>query len=1543
MRRLVLFLVAVLVTASASAWGYWSGTSAAGGSGATAATTVNAGATPTATASAQSVTVSWATGSLANGQAVTGYLVRRYDTATNTGQDAGSGCATVTTTSCTETNVPAGSWRYTVTPRIGTHWRGAESAASASVTVAVADTTAPTNDISVSTTSGGAALTGTTVYYRGVASGELRLSNAVTDSGSGPASSTTGALSGTATGWSHTGSTVSSPSGGPYVSNPFTWAAATTSAPSVTVTGRDVNGNSAATTLTFADDSTQPAASLSYVDGFTSGTSVNVTFSASDAGSGVAPGTARLQRSGAPLTNGVCGTFGSYITKATAPTSPYTDTNVGEGRCYKYQYVVSDRVGNTRTITGTATAKVNYAGAVSGTSGLLSHWRLGEATTAVTAADTMNGTTGTLLTARTGEVGAGWTLRDGFNAANTATFQDGRVFRNGQGHVIYMASGNTGTNADYAVEADVYFKTVLAGDMAGVVGRMDPNNLTYYAARWEAANNRWALVERNNGGTATVHDSYTPTTAPVAGMTYRVRLEMVGSTVRLYVNGVLRASYTDTFSPISSAFRAGFMDGNPAVTTVSKNSGTGIHLDNFQVSLTSYPRAADSKGSNTADYKNAPAMGATGALAGDANTATRFDGVNDYVQAASPTGLPLAAASRSVEAWFKTTSADRQVLYAYGTNTDTQQFGLWLNAGGTAMTAWGFGSGAGHNKEFALPAAANDGMWHHSVVTYNGTSLTLYLDGVAVGTQAATRNTVIDDWGFTIGAIPGTGSTSTGGYFNGWIDEVAFYTSVLSQATVTDHYQLGGAVADTTGPTGGSVDASNLGGTGGRYSTSTTLSLVLDPGDDPSGIADSGATLKRATATLTNGTCGTFGTYTLVTGGTDPISPKSDTVTDHACYRYEYAVTDSHGNPRTYTSGDIKVDTTAPAAPTLGFSAFTNAASTGSTVYYRSAAANGSFTVTPSGSDAQSGLSSYTYEPFGAGWTSTPGAGNVTYAWTAANPSAPGTKNWSATNNAGLTSPNAPFTTVADDTPPSGGTVTYADVATSNTTVSVSFTTGTDSGSGLGSTHVLQRATAPLTDSTCGNYGSWTQVGGTNPATPYTDTVTRGACYQYRYVVADRVGNTFPATSNNVVKVWPTYSPSISGAASLVNYFRIGEATTSADTFTGSAAGTLLSTRTAEATWTKHVSSSADLAVTNAGRVRKGSPSSARALYYTGAVPSSANYTVEADVHVASNLTDDIAGVVGRLDTANTSGTFYVARYEQSNQRWNLFKVIGGAYTHLGQSETTQPLTVGATYRLALDMSGTTIRVLVNGVQHVSVVDNGITAAGRGGLVAGFHATATTTVTDTTGMHLDNFTITPPMADAKSANHGDYHGGLTLGVAGAIAGDSNTAAQFDGVNDYATFTRQVGDDFSLEFWFKTGAVGAGSGTQWWSGSGLVDGEVSGAFNDFGVSIRSDGRILAGVGNPDTTIVSTNGGYNNSAWHHVVFTRSKTTGKIILYVDGVEAGSATGNLLSLTSPVNLNLGRLQTGINYYSGMLDEVAIYNTVLTPGAVAAHNGAGR
>lgn len=1339
MRRLAtLFLALVLVLVAAGAWGFWTTGSVAGGAGRSVAATVNAGATPSATVSGQAVTLTWSASTLSTGQAVAGYLVSRYDAGTLTPQTVLAGCTgTVAATTCTESGVPPGSWKYAVTPVIGTSWRGAESARSATVVVATPDPTAPTNAVSLSSVSGGAYLAGTTVYYRGTATGSFRVTNAVADAGSGPASSTTAALTGTATGWSHTPSTVSTPAGGPYVSAPFDWSAGTTSSPGETVTGRDVAGNTATTNLTFTNDSTAPTAgTIGYPDGI-SGRTVSVSFTTgTDAGSGIA--SRRLQRAAATLTDSTCGSFGSFTDIGSdGPTSPYSDSGLAKA-CYKYRYVVTDRVGNQDVATSASTVKVGYTAAVYAAPGLLSYWRFGDgATAAPISSDSFTGAAGSLLTSHTGELAAGWTRQDG--GADATISNEGRVYRASVlgGYTVNTAS-LVPANPDYSVEADLVLKTAMSSDMVGVVGRLT-SPTTFYMGRWEEADNSWNLVKYSNGTLS--YPNYVANQPDLtAGQAYHLKLEMTGSTLNLYVDGVLKVTATD--STITAAGRAGIMDGDRELfaSNPAKSNTTGLHLDNFQV--TSTYRALDSKGTNHGQYLNGVTRGVTGALTGDNDTAAQFDGVNDYVQMTGTSGIPAGSTSRSVEAWFKTSSSARQVLFDYGSLANTQEFGLWIDAGGATMTAWGWGTG--NDKQFTMPSAVNNGAWHQVVLTYNGTTLTLYIDGVALPTQAATRSTVMNAYGFGIGAVITPGDGNSGGYFNGSIDEVSFYTSVLDQATVTTHFQLGGAPsADTSGPTGGSVDATGLVGTGSRYAASTTLSLALAKGTDPSGLASSGNQLLRASASLTNGTCGAFGSYTLVTGGTDPTTPTTDTVADQACYSYQYVVADSLGNTATFTSPAIKVDLTAPAAPTLSFGGLTNTywSGTGSTVYYRSAAASGSVTVTASATDA-AGIASYSYPALGTGWTATPGAtGVTTYSWATASPAVPGTVGVTATNNATLSSAGGLFTLTADDAGPAGGSVGYAGGVTTGTSVSVSFAAGSDQ-TGIG-TRLLQRASATLTGATCGTFGNYATVtGGTNPSSPLTDTVTPGSCYKYQYVVADGVGNLSTYPSSNVLRVGATYGQTILSTTGLVSYWHLGESS--------------------------------------------------------------------------------------------------------------------GATT---------------------------------------------------------------------------------MVDSFGTNNGTYAGSPSLGATGAIVGSSDTAMQLNGTNQYSTAARQIGDDLSIEFWFKSSQVAGSTCTQWWQGMRLIDAETNGASSDFGVSLCS-GKIIGGVGSSaDVSIVSP-GTYNNNAWHHVVFTRTKSPAAMQLYVDGASVVSGTpNNSGTLSASSILAFGRAASGsTGFYAGLLDEVAVYGTVLSAATISNH-----
>ncbi|RZI56564.1 MAG: hypothetical protein EOP14_05700, partial [Pseudomonas sp.] len=119
-------------------------------------------------------------------------------------------------------------------------------------------------------------------------------------------------------------------------------------------------------------------------------------------------------------------------------------------------------------------------------------------------------------------------------------------------------------------------------------------------------------------------------------------------------------------------------------------------------------------------------------------------------------------------------------------------------------------------------------------------------------------------------------------------------------------------------------------------------------------------------------------------------------------------------------------------------------------------------------------------------------------------------------------------------------------------------------------------------------------------------------------------------------------------------------------------------------------------------------------------------------------------------------------------------------------------------------------------------------------------------------------------------------------------------------SEWMTAARPVSDDFTMNFWMNSlDTTLSGSCSQFPDGVGLVSAEAPGGVNDFGTAL-CDGKVIAGVGNPDTSVVSS-WTVNDSKWHMVTMTRKKSSGEIILFIDGVENGRVTStNVASLTA-------------------------------------------
>lgn len=73
------------------------------------------------------------------------------------------------------------------------------------------------------------------------------------------------------------------------------------------------------------------------------------------------------------------------------------------------------------------------------------------------------------------------------------------------------------------------------------------------------------------------------------------------------------------------------------------------------------------------------------------------------------------------------------------------------------------------------------GTWYHIAGTYDGTTVRIYLDGTEVGTAAFTGNMDNSTAGFRISGVAAGFS-----YYDGLIDEVAFFSDVITPAEIQD-------------------------------------------------------------------------------------------------------------------------------------------------------------------------------------------------------------------------------------------------------------------------------------------------------------------------------------------------------------------------------------------------------------------------------------------------------------------------------------------------------------------------------------------------------------------------------------------------------------------------------------------------------------------------------------------------------------------------------------------------------------------------------------
>lgn len=192
---------------------------------------------------------------------------------------------------------------------------------------------------------------------------------------------------------------------------------------------------------------------------------------------------------------------------------------------------------------------------------------------------------------------------------------------------------------------------------------------------------------------------------------------------------------------------------------------------------------------------------------------------------------------------------------------------------------------------------------------------------------------------------------------------------------------------------------------------------------------------------------------------------------------------------------------------------------------------------------------------------------------------------------------------------------------------------------------------------------------------------------------------------------------------------------------------------------------------------------------------------------------------------------------------------------------------------------------------------------------------------------------TSALDETANANKALYNGTPTLGQAGPLVGDPNTAVLFNAAGNYCSAgtstSLDVADSFTYRHWIRRA-----------SASGLLEILNSKGGGTIRLQISGTGALaLVQVG--ASTLVTSTITITDTNWHHVVAVKDVT--RVEIWVDGV---NVTGTVSNLTATGNTSTqffgGTSGTSGNVVFGSLDEFAIFGYGLSATQIAADRNSG-
>lgn len=160
-------------------------------------------------------------------------------------------------------------------------------------------------------------------------------------------------------------------------------------------------------------------------------------------------------------------------------------------------------------------------------------------------------------------------------------------------------------------------------------------------------------------------------------------------------------------------------------------------------------------------------------VGGVSGSALLFDGVDDVANGNNP-ALPIFNSSRTVEAWIKPSGFSNGTVYSYGFDLPYESFALRYVNGRISCSS--------NNFDITGNTLLDTNKWQHVAVTFDGSRVNLYVNGLFDGSNFAFFFGNSGD--FRIGAAI---TNPVSDYFKGAIDELRVYNYALSSSELQEN------------------------------------------------------------------------------------------------------------------------------------------------------------------------------------------------------------------------------------------------------------------------------------------------------------------------------------------------------------------------------------------------------------------------------------------------------------------------------------------------------------------------------------------------------------------------------------------------------------------------------------------------------------------------------------------------------------------------------------------------------------------------------------